>query len=247
MKIGIFSLSCCEGCSVEFLNLEGKILEVLERFNIGEFRLAMDSRESVDIAFVEGAPTTAEEVKKLLGIRKNAAVLVALGSCATSGGVLKLANGVPRRMAFEVYNGKPPTMPVDVRPISDYVPVDYMLPGCPFSREEMLELLTCILLEKEFRLQEKSVCVECSLRENACLLERGELCMGPVTRAGCGAVCPSAGSPCSGCRGAYGDANWRAHIRTLREMGFTEEEIEDAYSIFMGEVAREVSSWLHEE
>lgn len=248
MKVGIFSLSCCEGCSVEFLNLEAKILEVLKHYDIVNFRIAMDMKElPVDIAFVEGTPTTPDEVRKLLKIRKSSDILVALGSCAATAGVLGLANTKRSGEKMEVYGGNPPYVPVSARPISDYVDVDYTLPGCPFSRDELLELLTDVVLGKNFRLPEKSVCVECSLRENACLLDRGVLCMGPVTRGGCGAVCPSNNAPCDGCRGPYRDANFKAHVRALMDIGISREEIIDAYSLFSHEPLREVIAWLKEE
>ncbi|NPA75225.1 MAG: NADH:ubiquinone oxidoreductase [Euryarchaeota archaeon] len=248
MSIGIFSLSCCEGCSVQFLNLEGKLLEVLKYYNIENFRLAKELNSlPVDIAFVEGTPTTAEEVKKLLKIRRDSNVLVALGTCAATGGVPGLVNTMSKREAMKVYDSNPPYMPVDPKPIDYYVPVEHKLYGCPFSKDELMELITAVIMNKSFKNRESSVCVECALRENACLLDKGELCMGPVTRAGCRALCPSNGAPCRGCRGPYEDANYKAHIRTLMDMGITREEIIEAYSMFSYEPLKEVIAWLKEQ
>jgi len=248
LKIGIFSLSCCEGCSVQFLNLEEKILDLLKHFGIENFRLAKEYNEMpVDIAFVEGTPTTREEILKLLKIRKDCNILVALGACAVTGGVPAMVNTMSKKEAMEVYEGFPPEMPVDPKPLDYYVDVDYHLYGCPFSKEELIELVTSIILGKKYKDKEYSVCVECSLRENNCLLDQGYLCLGPITRGGCKALCPSNGKPCLGCRGPYEDANIKGHIRVLQDIGFSKEEIIEALSLFSYEKLKEVIGCLKEE
>ncbi len=216
--------------------------------DIKNFRLAKEINEwPVDIAFIEGTPTNKEEIMKLLKIRKDSKILVALGSCAATGGVPALVNTIEKKEALKVYDGMPPEMPMDPKPLKYYVDVDYTLHGCPFSRDELKELITSIIMGKEFRNKGYSVCVECSLRENGCLLEEGYLCMGPITRAGCNAICPTNNTPCLGCRGPYEDANLKGHIKILRDMGFSKEEIIEAYSIFSYEELKEVISWLKEE
>ncbi len=248
MNIGVFSLSCCEGCSVEFLNLEAKLLDVLRFFEIKNFRIAKEINEMpVDIAFIEGTPTTEEEVEKLLYIRKNCKVLIALGSCAALGGVPGLVNTIRKRDAIRVYDDNPPLIPVDPKPIRYYVDVDFHLYGCPFSKDELLELIKSVIMDKPYRDKEYSICVECALRENGCLLDEGYLCMGPITRGGCGAICPSNGAPCKGCRGPFKDANLKGHIRTLLNMGIPPDRIEEAYSLFSFEDLREVIGWLKKQ
>ncbi len=247
MNIGIFSLSCCEGCSVQFLNMEHEILDILKHLEIKNFRLAKEINEwPVDIAFVEGTPTNGNEIKKLLKIRRDSKILVALGTCAATGGVPALVNTIKKKEAMKVYDGMPPDMPVDAKPLRYYVDVDYTLYGCPFSRDELKDFITSIIMNKEFRNKRYSVCVECSLRENGCLLEEGHLCMGPITRAGCKAICPSNNTPCIGCRGPYEDANLKGHIKILLDSGFSKDEIIEAYSIFSYEDLKEVISWLKE-
>ncbi len=215
---------------------------------IKNFRLAKGINEwPVDMAFVEGTPTNRDEIKKLLKIRKDSKMLVALGTCAATGGVPALVNTLEKKEAMKIYGGMPPEVPVDAKPLKYYVDVDYTLYGCPFSKDELMELITSVIMEKRFRNKRYSVCVECTLRENGCLLEDGELCMGPISRAGCGAICPTNGTPCLGCRGPYEDANLKGHIKILREMGFSKEEIIEAYSIFSYEELKEVIAWLKEE
>lgn len=248
MNIGIFSLSCCEGCSVQFLNLEKEILDILRFMDIKNFRLAKEINEwPVDIAFVEGTPTNSDEIKKLLKIRKDSKMLVALGTCAATGGVPALVNTLEKKEAIKIYHGMPPQVPMDAKPLKYYVDVDYTLYGCPFSKDELMELITSVIMGKSFRNKRYSVCVECALRENGCLLEDGKLCMGPISRAGCGALCPTNGTPCLGCRGPYEDANLKGHIKILRDMGFSKEEIIEAYSLFSYEELKEVIAWLKEE
>lgn len=223
MNIGIFSLSCCEGCSVEFLNMEEEILDILNHLGIENFRLVKEvNKLPVDVAFVEGVPANENEIAKLLEIRRNSRILVALGSCSATGGVL--APGA--------------------KPIGHYVDVDHCLYGCPFSRDELKEFLTSIIIDKAFRKKEYSVCMECSLLENGCLLEEGYLCMGPITVAGCNALCPSNGKPCLGCRGSYEDANLKSHAKILLDKGFSKDEIIDAFSLFSHRDLREVIEWL---
>ncbi len=248
MNIGIFSLSCCEGCSVQFLNLEKEILHILEYFNIRNFRLAKEINElPVDIAFVEGTPTTAEEIIKLLKIRKSSSILVALGACAATGGVPGLVNTISKKDAMTVYNGSPPKAPVDAKPLISYVDVEYTLYGCPFIKDELMELITSVVMGKNFRNKEQSVCVECALRENSCLLNKGKLCMGPVIRGGCNALCPSNGAPCLGCRGPFKDANFKSHIEILQNAGFSKDDIIEAYSLFAYHNLKEVIAWLKEK
>ena len=233
---------------MQFLNLEAKILEILEYLNIKNFRLAKEDNEMpVDIAFVEGTPTTREEVLKLLTIRKESKILVALGTCAVTGGVPGLVNMMAKKEAMEVYDGFPPDVPIDPKPLEYYVNVDYNIYGCTFSKDELIELITSVIIGKEYRDKEYSVCVECSLRENNCLLDDGYLCLGPITRGGCKALCPSNGKMCLGCRGTYEDANIKGHIKILQDMGFTKDEIIESLSLFSYEKFKEVISWLKEE
>lgn len=231
MKIGVFSLTCCEGCSIQFLNVESDLLKLLEKMEIKNFRLIRETNKMpVDVAFVEGFPSNEEEIKKLRYIRDNASILVSMGACAANGGIPGIAN----------YAG------MSVKGIGEYVKVDYFLYGCPFSVDELMELIACIVHGKEFRNKNQNVCSECYLRGISCLLDRHILCMGGVTRAGCNATCPYNGYECSGCRGGYEDANIKSHVELLLNKGFSREEIIDAYEMYMHEHVEELKKWLKE-
>lgn len=233
MDIGIFSLSGCSGCQIEFLNLEDGILEALKHLDIKEAQIlvSLEHPGNFDISFVEGSPTTVEEIEKLYRIRERSTRVVAMGACACYGGVQALIGGQRYSDAVKrQYGGVLPVVSIPPKGIDNYVDVDAKLYGCPFEREELLRLITDLVAGREFRVVDHSVCTECVLKENGCLLDMGEPCMGPVTRGGCSARCPSRGMFCTGCRGEYEDENVDAHVEDLLERGFSMEEIEGFYN-----------------
>jgi len=219
-KIAIFSLTGCEGCSLAILELENELLDILEAVDIVNFREGMTERSwDIDIGFVDGAVSTPEDEKEVKHFRECSKILVAIGSCACSGGLNTLKNYQPKAEYRKyVYGDRAEWFPtIDAQPISAVVEVDYELPGCPMVREEFLEFVKCMLAGRPFKLPETSVCVECKKKGNLCLYEQGLICLGPVTRAGCGAICPSFGSKCEGCRGIVNDEALKAAGVNLRE------------------------------
>nr|MBU0637289.1 NADH:ubiquinone oxidoreductase [Planctomycetota bacterium] len=219
-KIAIFSLTGCEGCSLAILELENELLDILEAVEIVNFREGMTEKSwDIDIGFVDGAvstPTDAEEVKHM---REHSKVLVAIGSCACLGGINTLKNHQdPAEYRKYVYGERAEWFDnIDAQPISNFVKVDYDLPGCPMVKEEFLQFVKLTLAGRPFRLPQTAVCVECKKRGNLCLYEQGIICLGPVTRAGCDAICPSYGSKCEGCRGLVGEEQLKAAGVNLRE------------------------------
>lgn len=184
-----------------------------------------------DIIFIEGSPTTEEQIKELEDLRKRAEILVALGTCACYGGVQNMVVDIGIDRAAELqYGSSPPVKSIEPEGIGKHVHVDYMLYGCPFETSELMELLRSVIMGMEYRDKEHSICTECILRENDCLLDNGEPCMGPVTRGGCDARCPANGMYCTGCRGEYGDMNIESHIRKMREIGLSFEDIYGLYN-----------------
>jgi len=233
MNIGLFSLSSCSGCLVEFLNIEETILKVLEHFNVAEAQIASSAKHDgrFDIVFIEGSPTTEHQVEELLSLRERSDVLVALGTCACYGGVQTMVEDKSMKEAIErQYGGVPPVISIPPRGIGHYVDVDVKLYGCPFEKSELIELVRDVVLGRQFREKDYSVCTECILRENGCLLEAGQPCLGPVTRGGCSARCPSNGMYCTGCRGEYEDQNLPAHYEKLQSLGYEDDEIYRFYN-----------------
>ncbi|MCO6435886.1 MAG: NADH:ubiquinone oxidoreductase [Phycisphaerae bacterium] len=219
-KIGIFSLTSCEGCSLAILELENELLDILGAVEIVNFREGMTERSwDIDIGFVDGAVSTPEDEKEARLFREHCKVLVAIGACACLGGLNTLKNyqneADYRSYVYGNRAGWFPTIPA--RPLSAVVKVDFELPGCPMIKEEFLEFVKLTLAGRTFRLPEYAVCVECKRKGNLCLYEKGVICLGPVTRAGCDAICPSFGSKCEGCRGIVTEEAVRAAGVNLRE------------------------------
>lgn len=219
-KIAIFSLTSCEGCSLAILELEDQLLDILGAVEIVNFREGMTERAwDIDIAFVDGAVSTPADVEEIKHIRACSKAVVAIGACACMGGLNTLKNHQPKSEYREyVYGDKAEWFPtLKAQPISDVIDVDYTLPGCPMIKEEFLELVKCVLAGRQFKLPDTAVCVECKRRGVLCLYEKGIICLGPVTRAGCDAICPAFGSKCEGCRGRVHDEALRAAGVNLRE------------------------------
>lgn len=219
-RIAVFSLTGCEGCSLAILELENELLSVLGAVEIVNFREAMTERAwDIDIGFVDGAVSTPHDEEEVKHLRECCKALVAIGACACLGGVNTLKNyqeaNEYRRYVFGEYDTHFPT--AAARPISAVVAVDYELPGCPMVREEFLRFVTHILAGRTFTLPTCPVCVECKASGNLCLYEKGEICLGPVSRGGCNAICPHYGAACEGCRGIVSDEALQAFGRNVRE------------------------------
>ncbi len=219
-KVAIFSLTSCEGCSLAILELEDRLLDILGAVEIVNFREGMTPRSwDIDLGFVDGAVSTPEDEKELLTIREHCKVLVAIGACACLGGINTLKNPQGKdSYAPYVYGDQAKWFPTtDAKPISAVVDVDYQLPGCPMVKEEFLRFVQCILAGRTFRLPETAVCVECKKNGNLCLYEKGVVCLGPITRAGCEAICPTYGSKCEACRGIVSEDALKAANINLQE------------------------------
>jgi len=217
LKIGLFCLSSCEGCMVEILNLEDKLLDLFEYIDIAESRiLGIRTEEHLDVAFIEGCVMSDEEAEKLSEIRNRSKIVVALGDCACSGGKFMFKDFAFKGTKLDL---PPSRKNVKADPIDKYVSVEYYLRGCPINNEEFLELVNNIILSKIFREKTYSVCAECILYEKDCLIDKGYPCLGPITMGGCNAICPANGKYCYGCRGLYEDANIESLIEIFREKG----------------------------
>jgi len=227
-KAAVFAFSSCEGCSLIMLELEDRLLDILGQVEFVNFREAIDERrDDYDVAFIDGAITREHEIEELKDIRAKAKVLVAMGACAVQGGLYYLKNyHDPAETVKYVYGDKAAlfdTMPV--RPVSHFVKVDYNIYGCPIDKGEFVEVLRSILLGKRPNIPNYPICNECRMAENICVFDRGLTCFGPVTRAGCGAICPSHSTGCCGCRGLVDKPFIESHRHILKEHGKTLEDI----------------------
>lgn len=234
-RIGFFDFTGCEGCQLTVMNLENDLLQVLQLVKVVEFRELMSEEiTSLDIAFVEGSITRQQDRERLQLIRERSKILVALGACADNGGVNLLAGDQPvADLRQHVYASDAAHLLTEKPlPLHRVVKVDYRVPGCPIDGQEFLAVLQALLLEREPELPHFAVCVECKLAEYPCSFDYGEICLGPVTRAGCRAICIEGGGRCRGCRGLVDSPRTSPYHRVLEEHGLSVQEILDQYRTF---------------
>jgi len=230
--------SCC-GCQLTLLNCEGQLADVGAMAEVVAFDMASsraDDGGPLDAVLVEGSISRPEELVELLRLRRRAEVLVAVGACALTGGVNVLAGGDRIELCEGVYGECPrERLTFPPQPLCRFVRVDLQLAGCPPERSEHLRLLGALARGGLPALAEYAVCMECRQRENLCLLlEARQPCLGPVTRAGCSALCPSFGAICEGCRGPVAEANRSEEARLLLGLGLSEREVRARLARFSG-------------
>ncbi len=236
VRVGFFDFAGCEGCQltvIDTLQLHPELIEILDIVSFREASSAMS--DDFDLAFVEGSITRASDEDRLLAIRERAKVVIALGACACTGSVNALRNQASlETIRKQVYGDLAEHYEADhARPISEFIPIEGFIPGCPIDRGEFARAITSLLQGLPPEIPDYPLCVECRLKENACLLERGKPCLGPVVRAGCGALCPSHGVPCEGCRGFIPDANLPYLRKIFSEMMYSQDEIHRFLDIFL--------------
>ncbi|MCU0689817.1 MAG: hypothetical protein MUF54_00310 [Polyangiaceae bacterium] len=234
-RFGVFDFTSCEGCELQLANREETLPAFLAAIQIVNFReIATDRSDNYDIAVIEGCISRTDEVERLKKIRERARVLVALGSCACFGGVNRMKNAFDLDQANrEVYGDKPKdTLPV--RAVKEVVHVDFEIPGCPVCKAEVERIVQHVVLALPYNSPVYPVCIECKQRFNTCRFEHGELCLGPVTRAGCDAPCPSAGLGCYGCRGPAADLNLAEFLSVAKAHGFDHADVQERLNFFGG-------------
>jgi len=225
-KLAVFKFASCDGCQLQLLNLDDELLPLAERVEIAHF-LEASSRVSdgpFDVVLVEGSVTTARDVERIREIRLQAKFLVTIGACATSGGIQSLRNGADIEDWKRQVYPRPEWIETlaTSTPISEHVHVDAEIQGCPVNGEQVLRVLSRLLLGASPDLPVASVCIECKRRETTCVLvSRGIPCLGPVTRAGCGAICPALGRDCYGCFGPAADASPASLIHHFESSGLS--------------------------
>ncbi len=228
-RIAVFKFTSCDGCQLSVLNLEEELLDLVDLFQVAYFREATDRplRGHFDIALVEGSVSTERQRSEVIEVRERTRYLVTIGACATSGGLQALRNWA----SVEDYKrcvypspGVIETLACST-PISDHIYVDYQLWGCPINGDELSETLGSFLLDRRPCVPGYSLCMECKRKGIPCLLvARSEPCLGPVTRAGCGVLCPSLGRPCYGCFGPKEGANIGSLFEVFRKAGLSRRE-----------------------
>jgi sulfhydrogenase subunit delta len=204
--LAVFKFASCDGCQLQLLDAQGKLLALAGEIDIAHF---LEARSRVlpgpyDVGLVEGSISTPADLERIREIRRECRYLVTLGACATAGGIQALRNwGHIDQFLGAVYAAPEyiDTLATST-PVADHVPVDFELRGCPIDTGQLVELITALLVGRRPRVPTASVCVECKERGTVCVaVARGIACLGPVTQAGCGAICPAHDRECFGCYG----------------------------------------------
>jgi coenzyme F420-reducing hydrogenase gamma subunit len=223
-RLAVFKFASCDGCQLALLDAEDQLLALAGAVDIAYF-LEASSRVTAgpyDVGLVEGSVTTAHVAERIKEVRKQCRYLVTIGACATAGGIQALRNWGRLDDFLRAVYARPEyinTLATST-PIADHVLVDFELRGCPVSTGQLVEVVTALAAGRKPRLPRYSVCLECKRAGTVCLaVARGEPCLGPVTQAGCGALCPAYGRACFGCFGPQERPNVPALLGACRAGG----------------------------
>lgn len=235
-KLAVWKFASCDGCQLSVLDLEDALLELAGAVDIAYFREATsrDSRGPFDLSLVDGSITTQHDVERIRDVRRRSRFLVSLGACATSGGIQALRNFKDVQEFRALVYAKPQyieTLATSTG-MADHVPVDFELRGCPVNKHQLLEVVSAFLNRRKPGIASHSVCVECKLRGNVCVMVTGTPCLGPVTHAGCGALCPTYHRGCYGCFGPMESPNTESLARAFQAKGMSNVDLVRSFRSF---------------
>jgi len=242
-KVAVHKFSSCDGCQLAFLNLGEALLQVAELVDFTHFAEAgpVQPDARVDVAFVEGSIATPDDMERIVRVREQSRFLVTIGACATSGGVQALRNlAHAREWIADVYATPDYIDSLDTSTaIAKHVKVDLELWGCPVNGRQVLGALRALLSGVVPAEDSDKVCMECKRKQTVCVMvTRGMACMGPVTRTGCGALCPSFGRDCYACYGPAENPNTEALGRRFEGLGLLPEAVAGRF-LFINNAAPE--------
>lgn len=235
--LAVWKFTSCDGCQLSLLDLEDELLAIADRVEIAHF-LEASSRVldgPYDLSLVEGSISTPEQAARIREIRAQSRTLVAIGACATAGGIQALRNTADADAFRAMVYPEPGLIDAlaTATPIADHVTVDLELRGCPVSPAQLRELIAATLAGRKPRLPQEAQCAECKRAGTTCVMvTSGVPCLGPVTRAGCGNLCPPLGRGCYGCFGPVGEANTAALAAQFAGMGLDAAAIRDLFRGF---------------
>lgn len=236
ITLAVHKFTSCSGCQSQLLNLDQLLLALTEKVAIVHFVEAginqADAR--ADIALVEGSISTAEELERLQQVRINSGILVTMGACATSGGIQSLRNLMEgETLLNEYYPHALPVMPLpDSTPISKHVRVDFELWGCPISQQQLTHFLGSLFTGQFPSMEQEKLCLECKRTQQVCVMvTQQQPCIGPVTRSGCGALCPQYGRGCYGCFGPSEKTNSQGLANRFNGFGLVPDEVARRFAV----------------
>jgi coenzyme F420-reducing hydrogenase gamma subunit len=235
--LAVWKFASCDGCQLSLLDCEDELLMLADRLEISYFLEASSAAVGgpYDISLVEGSITTAHDAERIKEVRRRSRALITIGACATAGGIQALRNFADVEDFTSVVYASPDYISTldTSTPISAHVRVDFELNGCPINKRQLLEVIGARLAGRRPRVRAHSVCVECKRRGTVCVMvAHGTPCLGPVTHAGCGAICPAYDRGCYGCFGPMEAPNTTALSTRIGELGCDEVDIVRVYRTF---------------
>ena len=236
-KLAVWKFASCDGCQLSLLDCEDELLAVAGEVEIANFLEASSAVVDgpYDLSLVEGSITTPHDAERIREVREVSRHVVTIGACATSGGVQALKNFADVEDFVSIVYASPDyisTLEAST-PISAHVPVDFELHGCPISKRQLLEVITAFLHGRRPGIPSTSVCMECKRRGNVCVMvAHGTPCLGPVTHAGCGAICPAYNRGCYGCFGPMETPNTVSLTKQLKVLGMGDRAVDRVFRTF---------------
>ncbi len=227
-KLAVWKFSSCDGCQLSLLDCEDELLSVAGEIEFANFPEA--SREVLpgpyDLSLVEGSITTPHDARRIQEVRAQSKYLVTIGACATAGGIQALRNFKDVKEFISIVYARPEFIDTlaTSSAIAEHVKVDFELHGCPINKMQLLEVINAFLHQRKPNIANYSVCIECKQRGNPCVMVMGTPCLGPVTHAGCGAICPSYNRGCFGCFGPMETPNMASLAEWLMQKGVVRED-----------------------
>jgi coenzyme F420-reducing hydrogenase gamma subunit len=236
-KLAVWKFSSCDGCQLSLLDCEDELLAVADAVEIANFPEASRAvvKGPYDLSLVEGSITTSHDAERIHGIRRASKFLVTIGACATAGGIQALRNFKDVKEFISIVYAKPEYIETlnKSTPITDHVFVDFELRGCPINKLQLVEVLSAFLNGRKPNTPPHSVCIECKQRGTVCVMvAQGMPCLGPVTQAGCGALCPTYARACFGCFGPKETPNTPALSQWWQRMGVSDRDLVRAFRSF---------------
>ncbi|HXZ56183.1 MAG TPA: hypothetical protein VEG40_01205 [Gaiellaceae bacterium] len=236
-KLAVWKFASCDGCQLSLLDCEDELLALAGEVEIAYFLEARRAtvKGPYDLSLVEGSVTTEHDAERIQEVRRASKKLVTIGACATAGGIQALKNFADVKDFLSVVYASPEYVSTlaTSTPISAHVPVDFELHGCPINKRQLLEVLTAFLAGRRPSIPTTSVCTECKRRGIVCVMvAHGTPCLGPVTHAGCGALCPAYDRGCYGCFGPMETPNTVSLTRQLKVLGLGDAGVERVYRTF---------------
>lgn len=235
-RLAVWKFASCDGCQLSLLDCEDELLALAGEMRIASFPEASSAVEPgpYDLSLVEGSISTPRDAERIREVRRQSKRLVTIGACATAGGIQALRNFADVDEFVAAVYAEPryiETLATST-PISAHVPVDFELRGCPINKAQLLEVISAFLAGRKPAVAAHSVCVECKQRGTVCVMVLGQPCLGPVTHAGCGAICPAYGRGCYGCYGPAETPNTAALAREWLRAGRDRRDVRRVFSTF---------------